>query len=90
MLLDESDKKTAEIFELLGETETGPLLLQPLIDDRIVVGILIAGNPRSKRAWTQEEQWLGRILGQRLAIAIGNAQRFQQTFQHYPLGPLCP
>ncbi len=79
VVMNTTDDTTAELFELLGKTETGPLLVQPLIDDRVIVGVLIMGNPDSKRYWTEEEQQLATILGRRLAIAIGNAQRFQQA-----------
>lgn len=73
------DETAADLYALLGQTETGPLLVQPLIDDRVVVGILIACNPRSKRPWAEQERRLATALGQRMAIAIGNAQRFQET-----------
>jgi signal transduction histidine kinase/GAF domain-containing protein len=77
--VDKPDKKTTDLLSLVGESEPGPLLVQPLIDDRVIVGVLIAGNPRTDRSWTSQEQRLGEILGRRLAIAISNAQRFQQA-----------
>ncbi len=79
VLVPEPDRMTAALFTLLGESSTGPLLLQPLLDDRKIVGILIAGNPKSKRLWNEQERRLGKILGQQVAVAIGNAQRFQQA-----------
>jgi signal transduction histidine kinase/GAF domain-containing protein len=79
VIVQEADESVADLFVLLGESEKGPLLIQPLIDDRTVVGVLIAGNPRGKRLWTEEEQQLATVLGRQLAVAIGNAQRFQQT-----------
>jgi signal transduction histidine kinase len=79
VILQEDDETTADLYALLGQSETGPLLIQPLIDDRVVVGVLIAGNPNSKRNWTDEELQLASALGERTAIAIGNAQRHQQA-----------
>jgi signal transduction histidine kinase len=79
LVAQEVDQRVTDMYSLLGESEAGPLLLQPLIDDRVVVGVLIAGNPRSQRAWTDQERRLGTILGRRLALAISNAQRFQQA-----------
>jgi signal transduction histidine kinase/GAF domain-containing protein len=78
-IVHEADRGGVALFELIGETDTGPLLLQPLMDDRAVVGVLIAGNPRSKRLWNEEERQLAVALGQRVAVAISNAQRFQQA-----------
>jgi signal transduction histidine kinase/GAF domain-containing protein len=74
-----NDEGVAALFALMGQTGSGPLLIQPLIDDRAVIGVLIAGNPHSKRPWSRDEQRLGAILGKRLAVAIGNAQRFGQA-----------
>lgn len=79
VIVQEADESVADLFALLGDSEKGPLLIQPLIDDRAVIGVLIAGNPRRKRPWTEQEQQLGTVLGRRLAVAISNAQRFQQT-----------
>jgi signal transduction histidine kinase/GAF domain-containing protein len=79
VILQEPDETAADLYALLGQTETGPLLIQPLIDDRTVVGVLIAGNPRSKRPWTDEERRLATALGQRMAVAISNSQHFQQA-----------
>jgi len=79
LVAQEVDPSVTDMYALLGEPEAGPLLLQPLIDDRVVVGVLIAGNPRSQRAWTDQDRRLGMILGHRLALAISNAQRFQQV-----------
>jgi signal transduction histidine kinase/GAF domain-containing protein len=74
-----TDKAAQAIYALMDEAEAGPLLIQPLVDDRVVVGVLITGNPQSKRLWTDEEQRLAETLGQRMAMAIGNAKRYQQA-----------
>ena len=78
VLVPETDGGAAALLALMGKDDTGPLLLQPLMDDRVVVGILIAGNPSSKRTWNKQERRLGVTLGQQIAIAVGNAQRFRQ------------
>ena len=79
VVVQEADARVADLYALLAEQQAGPLLLQPLIDDRAVVGILIAGRPRSQQKWTDQDRRLGTVLGHRLAIAINNAQRFQQS-----------
>jgi signal transduction histidine kinase/GAF domain-containing protein len=79
VILQHSDRGASDIWTLFSETETGSLLIQPLIDDRVVVGVLIAGKSHSKQLWTAEEQQLATALGQRLAVAISNAQRFGQA-----------
>lgn len=79
VVLHKDEEQAADLLALFGETEKGPLLIQPLVDDRVVVGVLIAGNPRSKREWGEDERRLAAALGQRLATAIGNAQRFNQA-----------
>jgi GAF domain-containing protein len=67
------------LFELMGEADAGPLLVQPLIDDRSIVGVLIVGNPHSKRVWTEEERQIAGSFALQIATAIGNAKRFQQA-----------
>jgi signal transduction histidine kinase/GAF domain-containing protein len=79
VVVPETDASAATLLALMGENDSGPLLLQPLMDDRVVVGVLIAGNPASKRSWSTQERRLGATLGQQIAIAVGNAARFQQT-----------
>jgi signal transduction histidine kinase len=77
--VQEDDTQTQQLFTLMKQDTSGPLLIQPLIDDRIMVGVLIAGNPHSKRPWSEKQRRLGEALGQRIAVAISNAQRFQQA-----------
>lgn len=79
VVLQEADSEAKNLWMLLGANETGPVLIQPLIDDRVVVGVLIAGNSHSKQLWSEEERQLAAALGQRMAVAIGNAQRFGQA-----------
>lgn len=77
-VVQEANGQVAGLYALMGEPQAGPILLQPLVDDRVVVGVLIAGNPRSGRPWADRERRLAEVLGRRLALAIGNAQRFHQ------------
>jgi signal transduction histidine kinase len=79
VLLLDPDPQSAELFDLMGEADAGPLLVQPLIDDRSIVGVLIAGNPHSKRVWTEEERQIAGSFALQIATAIGNAKRFQQA-----------
>jgi signal transduction histidine kinase/GAF domain-containing protein len=82
IIVTEARADTAALLALMGEKDAGPLLLQPLMDDRVVVGILIAGNPASQRSWNERQRRLGVTLGQQIAIAVSNAQRFRQAMQH--------
>jgi hypothetical protein len=44
------------VFQALGYRETGPLLVQPLARGAGTFGVLLAGNPRSGRDWTRDEE----------------------------------
>ncbi len=79
VIVQEDEVQARQLFDLMKQDTSGPLLIQPLIDDRIMVGVLIASNPHSKRLWSEKQRRLGEALGQRIAVAINNAQRFQQT-----------
>jgi len=50
VIVEESDNVQLKVlFALLGSGETGPLLVQPLIGEKDVVGAIIVGNARSRR-----------------------------------------
>jgi signal transduction histidine kinase len=69
------------LFGLLGSFVPGPLLIQPLIDEQDVLGVLLVGNPNSGRALAaldaQQARAHGDLLSRQLAMArqIDSLQR---------------
>ncbi len=61
---------TDGLYRRLGFDGWGPLLVQPLVADNEVVGLILVGNPESQRAWnTREEQGL-QVIADVLSSAI--------------------
>ncbi|MDX1520578.1 MAG: histidine kinase dimerization/phospho-acceptor domain-containing protein, partial [Anaerolineae bacterium] len=67
------------LFALMGANDVGPLLVQPLLHENEPIGVLIAGNPISKRVFTKGEEHLCRTLGDQIAIAISQARAYAET-----------
>lgn len=67
------------LYGLLGSTETGPLLVQPLLAEEEVIGVIIVGNVRSKRPFTANEAKLCQAMAEQLVNAIQNARRYRMA-----------
>jgi signal transduction histidine kinase/GAF domain-containing protein len=78
VLVDESDNIQLKVlFALLGSGETGPLLVQPLLTENESIGAIIAGNSRSRRAFTPNEAKLCQSLAEQVVAAVQNARLYQ-------------
>jgi signal transduction histidine kinase len=75
----EGDAQVIELYALMGFSEIGPLLIQPLSGERDVIGILIVGNPKTKRAFSSSDLQLSRALADQITTAIENARLYQEV-----------
>ncbi len=73
----EDQPELAELFTLVGSHVTGPLLIVPLVDDRLVLGVALFGNPTSSRAWTAADAQRARPLCDYLATALTTAKHHE-------------
>jgi len=60
------------LFDLLGVTERGPLLIQPLSRQERVMGVLVAYNAPSKAKFTSEQELLATTIAVQIAGAVEN------------------
>lgn len=67
------------LFALLGSSEVGPVLVQPLVVEEEVIGTIIVGNSRSRRPFTPNEAKLCQSMADQVSGAIGNARRYQDV-----------
>jgi signal transduction histidine kinase len=65
------------VFDLLGSSGTGPLIVQPLVSNEKVMGALLLGNARSKRPFSQADINLCRALAGQVATATENVRLYQ-------------
>ena len=78
IIVEESDNVQLKVlFALLGSSEIGPLLVQPLVMDGDAIGAIIVGNSRSRRPFAPNEAKLCQSMAEQLVGAIQNARRFE-------------
>ena len=66
---------TSALFGLMGSFASGPLLIQPLVANHTVLGILLIGNPTSRRAIGASDAQQARIFGELLAATLYSRQQ---------------
>lgn len=69
------------LYRLLGSHEEGPLIVQPLLLQQRVLGLLVVGNDRSKRPFDVGEARLCDASAPQIAAAIENAQLYGRVEQ---------
>jgi signal transduction histidine kinase len=80
VIVEESDNVQLKVlFALLGSSEVGPLLVQPLVDGGDPLGAIIVGNARSRRPFTANEAKLCQSMASQLVGAIHNARRYENA-----------
>jgi signal transduction histidine kinase/GAF domain-containing protein len=64
------------LFTLMGASDVGPLLIQPLLKGGEPIGVVIVGNSMSKRVFTESETQLCKALADQIAVSIGHAREY--------------
>ncbi len=78
VIAEEADNVQLKVlFALMGSSEIGPLLVQPLVSNGESIGAIIVGNSRSRRPFTPNEAKLCQSMAEQLVGAIQNARRYQ-------------
>lgn len=78
VLSEEADNVQLKVlFALMGSSEIGPLLVQPLLAEGESIGAIIVGNSRSKRPFTPNEAKLCQSMAEQVVIAIQNARQYK-------------
>lgn len=65
------------LFSLMGSEQTGPIIIQPLVQNDTALGVVIVGNGASRRPFSVSETQLSRTLADQLTVAIENARTHQ-------------
>jgi|GEM_PF-917715 len=78
IIVEEADNVQLKVlFALLGSSDIGPLLIQPLVSENDAIGAIIVGNSRSQRLFTANEAKLCQSMADQLVGAIQNARRYR-------------
>jgi signal transduction histidine kinase/GAF domain-containing protein len=75
--IDSSSPEIRVLFSLMGSEQTGPIIIQPLVQNDMTQGVVIIGNGTSKRLFSVSETQLSRTLADQLTVAIENARTHQ-------------
>jgi hypothetical protein len=67
------------LFSLMGSSETGPLLVQPMLSEGRTIGTILVGNSLSRRAFTSNQVKLCQVMADQIVAAILNARRYQSA-----------
>lgn len=80
VIVNESDNLQLRVlFTLMGSSESGPLLVQPLLLDGEAFGLIIAGNSHSRRPFSAHDAKLCQFMAEQLVGAVQNARRYQSA-----------
>ncbi len=75
----ESTEAAQELFRLLGSTRTGPIIVQPLVGHERVLGLILVGNARSGRPFSQSDGNLCQALANQVSAAVENARLYEDV-----------
>jgi GAF domain-containing protein len=78
VIIEEADNvQLRALFALLGSSQTGPLLVLPLLENQGAMGALVVGNGQSRRPFGPNDVKLGQALATQIVLAIQNSRRYR-------------
>lgn len=72
-----NSRRLLPLYHLLESQEEGPIILQPLVREQNVLGVMVVGRDRNKKAFEEEEVRSCESVAPQIAAAIENAQLYQ-------------
>ena len=63
------------IYHTLGFQRAGPLILQPLVEGNSLMGVVVAGNPTSRRRFTAREEQILQAVAAAVTASLANLRR---------------
>jgi signal transduction histidine kinase len=63
------------IYHTLGFLRAGPLILQPLVEGNSLMGVVVAGNPVSRRRFTSREEQILQAVAAAVTASLANLRR---------------
>jgi len=70
-----NDPATVNLYQQLGFRQSGPLVIQPLLCGKKAMGVLIVGNPISKRRWTHLDTGAIKLIGSVIASTLSTCNQ---------------
>jgi signal transduction histidine kinase/GAF domain-containing protein len=72
---DREVSRVAGLYSRLGFDASGPLLAQPLTIGDEVLGIMLVGNPKSRRVWSRQDEQNVQAMAAALSSAIAGRHK---------------
>ena len=72
------DPRMAKVWDILRERRTQSIMIVPIVINDEVVGTIGLDSVTSPRDFIREEQWLAETIAHHAAIAIQNAQQYEE------------
>jgi signal transduction histidine kinase/GAF domain-containing protein len=63
------------IYHTLGFQRVGPLILQPLVEGNNLMGVVVAGNPVSRRRFTSRDEQILQAVAAAVTASLANLRR---------------
>jgi len=73
------DPTIAALYRSLGFERPGPLLMQPLTDEGVLLGVMLVGNPVSQQRWTVRDEQVVQAMGAAITASLASARRREAT-----------
>lgn len=70
------------LHALLGTPQIGPVIVQPLLLQNRVLGVVLLGNARSQRPFTSNNLDIANALATQTATAVENARLYKELDEH--------
>ncbi len=70
------------LHALLGTPEVGPVVVQPLVLQERVLGVILLGNSRSQRPFADNELEVVHALATQAVTAVDNARLYKELDEH--------
>ena len=81
---DQSPPLMNGLYRRLGFDESGPMLVEPLVAGAEVLGLILVGNPKSRRAWDTGDEQMLQTIADVLASTIAGDDK-QKALSHEQL-----
>jgi len=78
---EQKASRTAGLYRRLGFDAPGPLLVQPLTAEEEILGVILVGNPDSRREWSNQDEQVLQAVAAVLASAIEGEQRAEEMIR---------
>jgi len=72
-VVEHGTSQLKDLYQLLGFEKSGPLMVEPLVRDEEILGLLLVGNPQSQQNWSARDEQIMHAIALVLAPIIADS-----------------